>query len=172
MATAFKKLPDYDLLHRTFNYDAETGLLYRKFRYGATCEPYLVGSADRTGHLHVTVDGDTYPVIRIIWKMYYNEEPPEEIDHFPDPDPQNNRICNLRKATTLQNQANKKLDPRNKLGVKGLYERKAAYLCKVMHAGKKFEARFPKTVEGREQAVEWLNTIRNTLNGEYANHGV
>ena len=172
MATAFKKLPDYELLHKTFNYDPETGILYRKRRYGNDCRPYPVGSADRTGHLHAFVDGCSYPVIRIIWKMYYNEEPPEEIDHYPDHDPQNNRICNLREATTLENQANKKLDPRNKLGVKGMYERKTTWLCVVTSDGVTFRQSFPKTKEGFEKGVEWLTNMRNTLNGKFANHGV
>jgi hypothetical protein len=172
MATAFKKLPSYELLHQTFNYDPETGFLYRKSFRGKPTEPYIVGSEDRTGHLHVYVSGHSYPVIRVIWKMWYNEEPPEEIDHFPDPNPQNNRINNLRAATSQQNQANRTLDDRNKLGVKGMHERKNRWLCVITSAGETFRQSFPKTPEGFDKGVEWLKKMRETLNGEFANHGV
>ena len=61
-----KKFPTPERLHVLFEYDPETGTLYRKH----TGEP--VGTPNARGHLLVSIDGDKYYVHHVVWHMFHN----------------------------------------------------------------------------------------------------
>jgi hypothetical protein len=66
------------------------------------------------------VCGGRYLVHRIVWLYVYGEWPEHEVDHE-DVDPSNNRIGNLRAATSSQNKMNRRKQSNNSSGVKGVH---------------------------------------------------
>ena len=62
-----QKFPSLERLHVLFEYDPETGTLYRKL----SGEP--VGSPNARGHLLVSIDGDKYYVHQIVWHMFHTK---------------------------------------------------------------------------------------------------
>ncbi len=94
-------LPPLEVLQDKFVYDSETGILARK----NSGEP--VGYPTQRGWLRVKVGNTHYRVHRIVWKMFYGEDPPVglDIDHV-NRIKTDNRITNLRLATRKENIAN------------------------------------------------------------------
>jgi hypothetical protein len=104
-------------LRELFTYDPITGVLRRLTgrNAGKVC-----GTKSNTGHLQVGVDGKITCVHRIAWAVYYGEYPSLEIDHVSG-DGADNRLCNLRLATSAQNNRNRRLSTRNKTGIKSVF---------------------------------------------------
>lgn len=96
---------DKSLLYEWIDYDPETGVFtWRKGRglKGRTC-----GSVKADGYFVIKFRGKTYPAGRLAWFYMNGEWPPETIDHI-NRDPLDNRYCNLRPATRLQQTGNRK----------------------------------------------------------------
>jgi len=95
-------LPSQAYLRERFDYDAATGELRWRptaVRY-ARLKGQLAGSVNANGYLVVKSGTTRFLVHRLIWMWVYGEDPgPLEIDHK-DRDRLNNRIDNLRLATT------------------------------------------------------------------------
>ena len=117
----------------------------------------------------VKINKTLHLVHRVIFLMHYGYLT-ENIDHI-DGNPENNRIENLRVATTSENGWNSKISVRNKSGVKGVTWNKQrnkwrAYIsvnCKNIHLG---------SFSDIEKAKEAVTQARRKLHGEYANHGL
>jgi hypothetical protein len=94
-------LPPLEVLQKKFDYNPETGTLTRN----STSK--TVGHPTERGWLRVKVNNTDYRVHRIVWKMYYGEDPPVglEIDHI-NRNKVDNRISNLRVVTCKENAAN------------------------------------------------------------------
>lgn len=108
-----KPLPPVAQLRELLEYEPETGVLRWRYRKGtrATWNTRFAGKpagkAEKHGHIRLQICNTSYFAHRVIWKMVYGREPPHEIDHR-DQDPSNNRIENLRAATSRQNMQNRK----------------------------------------------------------------
>lgn len=101
-----------DDVREHLRYEPDTGKLFWKDE---------AGSINQTnGYRYVKVRQRLRLAHRLIWAIYYGEEPPTGvlIDHI-NGDRQDNRIENLRLATYSQNSANAKLHTRNTSGFKG-----------------------------------------------------
>ena len=87
------KLPDIQLVESIFEYDPNSGKLYRK-KTGTA-----VGNNDRTtGFCKIRVGRLTTQVARIAWLLFYREDPVGyRIEHI-DGCKTNNVITNLRKV--------------------------------------------------------------------------
>lgn len=77
----------------------------------------------------------------------------EEIDHE-DRNGLNNTRSNLRIATRMQNSANKGAQHNNKLGVKGVSERRGGYLAVISVNKKRIHLGDYKTIEEAKQAYD------------------
>lgn len=91
-----------DALRELAHYDMDNGIFtWKKRRRGVkTGKP--LGTCNGNGYLRITVLGRSYYAHRLAWLYVYDEWPENEIDHI-NAIKSDNRISNLRKATSKEN---------------------------------------------------------------------
>jgi len=102
---AKSKALDIDLLVTLIEYNKNNGLLKWKDITGRGKKNQEPGSIHKNGYKRLTVLGRTLLHHRVVWALYYNEQPPKIIDHI-DGDKTNNKILNLRSGIGSLNQQN------------------------------------------------------------------
>jgi len=108
-------------LHYLFDYDQQSGHLIWRVKPG---RKILIG--DNAGHktyqgyIAIRVDGKLYLAHRLVWLFMYGKWPLNEIDHA-DGNGKNNRLENLREATSSENKENNVVRKDNRLGITGVY---------------------------------------------------
>lgn len=133
--------PSREALLELFDYDRETGTLTWRVRadkpmsVNAAYAGKLAGSLDPKGYRKVVIDGRSYMVHRLIWKLETDEEPPLDIDHR-DGNADNNRFANFRTATAIENPRNQKRRAGHKWP-KGVEQRHGRYRASNSVAGKR-----------------------------------
>jgi hypothetical protein len=104
-----------DLLH----YDSGTGVFtWVKPRIGVRVGA-VAGSPDRHGYICTRIDGRRYLAHRLAWLYVHGVTPPEHIDHI-NQVKADNRLANLRLATTSENLKNTGVYVNNTSGFKGV----------------------------------------------------
>ncbi len=120
---------------------------------------------DPLGYQYVTWRRKHYAVHRVVFLLVHGWLP-DCIDHI-DGNPGNNRAENLRPATRLQNQHNRRTNARTKTGVKNVSPHQGRWSVrfsidrKTRHFGS-----FDTLEEAREVAAR----VRAELHGEFARH--
>lgn len=113
-------LPSNEVLNELLNYDSETGVFtWKKFRGNTAKAGSIVNNLTSSGYNMVCVNGRQYQAHRIAYKMFHKCDPDGILDHI-DGDMTNNRISNLRVASSKQNQGNSKMPRHNTSGLKGV----------------------------------------------------
>lgn len=115
-------VPCANILRDFFSYNPETGILtWRKSTSKSKAVGSIAGRPQKPlGYVQVGFLGRVYQAHRLIWVMYYNEDPPRYIDHI-NMNKSDNRIENLRAATNAENMQNSKARRSNKTGFKGVF---------------------------------------------------
>jgi hypothetical protein len=130
---AAKQLPDVETLRKLLDYDPETGVftwrerpldLFSNPKRGNSWNARMAGkpafsNIDNCGYPRGPILGRRILAHRVAWAIFHGEEPPTFIDHI-NGNRADNRISNLRLATSLQNMKNQKLNATNKSGVMGV----------------------------------------------------
>lgn len=132
------KAIDVDLVRSLFNYDPESGVLYRRKGRNA---------GKRAGSMRVGNKGDAYRLVyvsrdqghvyehRLIWAMVTGKSRFGQIDHR-DGDGLNNRWSNLRAVSDVENKRNRPRQ-RNSPGIiLGVTPRGNSYLARIGLNGK------------------------------------
>ena len=90
-------------LKELLTYDQETGVfIWNVNRRGGRAKiGYVAGQHDRKGYLRIGIEGNRYQGHHLAW-LYVFGFMPEQIDHKNEAKG-DNRICNLREATTSEN---------------------------------------------------------------------
>ena len=161
-----RTLPPLDYLRSVL--DFRDGLLYNKvFRSSHAVAGKRSGSF-WNGYMSVSVKGIKYLEHRIVYYMVHGECP-EYIDHI-DGNKLNNRIENLRPATSSQNKCNIGIRADNTSGIKGVSwsKVKGKWTARVALNGKIKCGYF----DDKEEAAKFIKTLREQYHGEYANHGM
>ena len=160
-----KKLPTIERLHELFYVD-EAGNLVRKYGpwHSLTSAGDIAGSINAWGHLKVRVDYQMLYNHRVVWAMTYGEWPDRAIDHI-NGIKTDNRPCNLRLATDMQNSHNRGLTKRNTTGYRGVCfeKRSGKYLAQIRVAGKQYRL---GTFDNPKDASEAYEEAAKELHGE------
>lgn len=98
-----------------FDYDPVSGLLIKK-KFSNRRGAGPVFTTNSLGYVTVFIEGKIYGAHRIIW-LHQKGYLPKQIDHI-NRCKADNRMCNLREATSAQNQRNKRCNPI--LGIPGV----------------------------------------------------
>lgn len=172
--TTTRTLPPLEELEEHLKLDPVTGNLHwAKRGQGRRVNGLagVYGAAD--AYVRVMLKGETWLAHRIVWKMFYREEPPEILDHI-NRVKCDNRPVNLRGATAWENFANSGLAKHNTSGVKGVSwngnrngNGKGRWVAKCEARGKIMS----KAFKDFDKACEAVRAMRELLHGEFANHG-
>lgn len=96
-----------------------------------------LASPNASGYLTGNIFKRGFRAHRVIWAMHFGAWPEAEIDHV-NGDRADNRIANLRPATSLENKKNTKKSVANSSGRKGVYWHKGAgrWLAQIVSDGR------------------------------------
>lgn len=120
-------------LRELFDYDPDTGIFKRRSGHGRkNSKSGMVGHLASNGYIQMYVDGVNTRAHRLAWLYVYGVHPSGAIDHI-NGDRSDNRIDNLREATSVINSQNMTLKPeRNKHFATGVYECKGKFRAEIM----------------------------------------
>lgn len=156
---AIRKLPAVEYLRQVLDYNAETGDLIWKKREAGPEKWNTRFAGKKAGHVRadgrevVAINGILYYSYRIIWAINHGYDCELQIDHK-DLNKQNNLLSNLRKATHVQNNANKSIRKDNVSGSKGVcfVEKRQAFLAQLVVNKKRVLNKYFRTKEDAEKA--------------------
>lgn len=136
---AARQLPPIRTLRQLLEYDASSGRLrwkvrtpqmfggeriYRDSKCKLWNDRYAGEFADSTtgssGYRIVSIFDQRFKAHRIVWKVATGEEPANQIDHI-NGNREDNRICNLRLVSNVENARNKRRLASNKTGQTGVH---------------------------------------------------
>lgn len=106
-------------LRQRLDYNPETGIFTWKKLPATTSAARIGGEAGclwNTGYRMIVMKPKRYLAHRLAWLYVYGKWPDKDLDHI-NRNPSDNRIANLREATTRENQLN---TTPGKSGVKGV----------------------------------------------------
>lgn len=155
-------------INKAFRYDSETGDIYWEIACGIHHSVGAVaGCLDAKGYVIVRLDGKGYKAHRLAWLLYYGKWPSNSLDHI-NGIKNDNRISNLREASSQQNAQNRKVCNDSATGIKGLYRnpKSNGWRACVARGGQVFE----KKSKSKELLIEWLKTKRVELHQEFSKH--
>jgi len=155
-----------EFLHQLFEY--KDGVLYWKIKWS---DKVVVGNPVghiKNGYLGTKINKIDYRNHRLIFMMHHGYMP-KIIDHI-DGNPLNNKIENLREATSSQNGYNKKISKANTSGKKGVCWKKDKSKYKV-ELTINSKPTFLGYYKDYELACLVADEARNKYHGEFANHG-
>jgi hypothetical protein len=165
-------------LLEVLNYNIDTGeFTWRRGGKGTKGIGSKAGSLDKaSGYLQITIEYKSYLAHRLAWYFIHGTVP-RQIDHI-NRIRSDNRLVNLRIATTENNMANTIAYSTSKSGIKGLSynERYKHYHAAIASGGTQRQKRFylrdyATPEQAKEDALVWLQLQRNELHGMFANHG-
>lgn len=166
-----------DRIKEYLEYDPTTGIFIRlKSRSGSNKIGSAVGSLN-CGYIIFNFNGVVYSAHRVAWYFTYGAIPEGRcIDHI-NGKKSDNRLCNLRLATRLENGQNiHPLQVNNTSGYRGVHKQKDRWIAKIKVRGKQIYLGYFSTVEEANKAYIkakkelhpfWVeNKELNSMNGE------
>ena len=109
------------------------GTLYKQRPNGPKRVAIIIGTASEEKYKVIGVRRRVYKAHRLAWLYVYGEWPDGEVDHI-NGDPADNRIVNLRVATSAENCRNRGLRADNTSGIKGVSWSKRSKRWKPAHS--------------------------------------
>lgn len=146
-------LPSTDRLNELFELSGQD-LVARKSR-GCVRKGSVCGYKRKDGYVRVKVDGALVMAHRIVWKMFHGSEP-IIIDHI-NGNPSDNRIENLREASSSENKTNESLRINSSSGFIGV----TWYTPTIPTKTAKWVAKIAK--DGTEKHIGYFNDLKDAV---------
>lgn len=99
-------MDEWDMIDAVLAYDPETGVFTWKKSAGQRLAGSVAGSFNDQGYWRLKIKGKQYRANRLAYFMMMKQWPEHEVDHI-NGKRDDNRWCNLRHATRLENEVNK-----------------------------------------------------------------
>lgn len=178
-----KEIISPETLRELLCYEPDTGKLYWKERHQkffngtrgwkswntrfARKEAFT--SLTSKGYRQGGIFGEMYSAHRVIWAMIYGAWPAEFVDHI-NGNRADNRICNLRKASHIENLWNQRKQRNNTSGYKGVsfHIRKGKWVAQIQtRSGQKYLGLF----DTPGAAHDAYGSAAKRYHGQFANYG-
>ena len=166
-------------LKEVISYNPDTGIFkWIKPTTTSVKADTIITSKNRQGYLRVMLDTKLYMCHRLAF-LYMEGRIPEYVDHINNI-VDDNRWVNLREATYNENNFNRLINYNNTVGIKGISFRRAygehGYIARVQIYGKRYSKWFSVSSYGTkeatlEAATVYIRKLRESLHGEFTNHG-
>lgn len=153
-------------LKELLTYNTDTGL----FTWNALTNPRMrsngvAGYTRSNGYVLLKLKGRQHLAHRLAWLYVHGHFPDGLLDHI-DRDPSNNRIANLRIATSVQNGGNRAINRTNTSGYRGVsYNTAARKFYAFMNTDNKNT--YLGSFDTPEAASAVIEARRNELYGEF-----
>ncbi len=114
-----------EYLRSILDYDSETGVFTWRHRpivelaWNRKWANKTAGGVNGDGYIQIKIDGKKFKAHRLVWLHVYGEWPAEQLDHI-NGQRTDNRLCNLRAASHVQNTYNRGPQSDNTSGYKGV----------------------------------------------------
>lgn len=157
-------------LKEFMDYDCDTGIFtWKKHRCQTATPGRVVTNLDAKGYVTFGWNRHNYRAHHVAWWWVTGEMPQGEIDHKNNIR-HDNRFCNLRKASSTQNNHNRLKPVTNTSGVKGVnwHKHRGAWVARVTVNGHRVHLGYFDELSAAERAVR---DAREYLHGEFCNHG-
>lgn len=127
-----RKLVSLERAHELLISNPDTGQFHWKKSRGRVSAGTLAGTpyGIRRQYLGIGIDGRIYYAHRLAWFLTHGCWPAADIDHI-NGEYADNRLVNLREATTSQNIANSRRKRTNTSGHKGVYRARGAWVAQI-----------------------------------------
>jgi hypothetical protein len=158
-------------LEKVLRYDANTGLLYwTTYIYRIKKPGDLAGHQNASGYIEIRFDRKNYQGHRVAWYLHTGEDPGTlQVEHV-DTNRSNNKIDNLRLASSAQNSWNKgkKTGTTSKYKGVAFYARYGKWMSQIRANGKTTHLGY-FTDELEAHRAYCLAAVE--MHGEFANFG-
>ena len=126
------------------------------------------GTMRKNGYVYIDIDGFGFKAHRLAM-IYENGSCSLPVDHI-NGNPSDNRMCNLRLATMMQNAHNRKTPVTNRTGVKGVsvHRETGKFMASVTFNRKRT---YLGLFSNLEDAAKAVSAKRAELHGEFACNG-
>lgn len=161
-------IKEYRTLIATYRYDGN-GKFFHKVNGRSVIKGERAGYMGNRGYRVIGFKGKTYLEHRVVF-FIHNGFLPNTVDHINN-DSTDNRVDNLRACSSQQNSWNAKLSKSNNSGFKGVgwYTKSQKYRARLKMCGKDIHIGLFDDIN---DAVEAVRNKRETLHGQFCNHGV
>lgn len=158
----------YKELIELLEYDINTGIFTWKQDKSSRATKGAIAGTLSNGYISITINKHIYRAHRLVWLYCFQEWPSNYLDHI-NGDKIDNRLDNLREATTVENSYNIKAHKDSSTGIKGIYFNKANnnYRAQIRYNGKTISLGSFKTPEEASLAY---NSKAKELHGEFYNN--
>lgn len=159
-------LPDENIelaiLREQVWYNPETGIFSSRNHSGVRVKGFMWN-----GYIGVSVKSKKFMAHRLAWFYMHGRWPANDIDHI-NGNTSDNRLCNLREATSQQNACNRRLGKNNTSGARCVsQERKTKrWIVQINRLGHKF---YLGSYEHKQDAVDEANRFLQLTDGEFFN---
>lgn len=130
------------------SYDPENGVFRWKISRGNAAAGSVAAKRVSSRYQDIKIDGRTYQAHRLAWLMVHGRWPNQSIDHI-NGVKGDNRLCNLRDVSHIENMQNqKRARTNNQSGALGVSPKRSGRYCAQIQAnGKKYHLGHFKTIE-------------------------
>ena len=144
-------------LKELLEYNKNTGIFYWRINKQSRKAGTVAGHINKYGYVRIMLDKRQYQAHRLAWLYCYGSFPVEQIDHI-NHNKSDNRICNLREASEVDNHKNRPKQLNNTSGCTGVswYKPTSKWGAYIQVNGKSitlgYFSSFTEAVKARKEA--------------------